>query len=92
MHLIPPEAIEALAQVLGFGATKYEPRNWESGLHYSRVFAAAMRHLWAWWRGEDKDAETGFCHLDHALTCVAFLVSYERRGMKSFDDRASNTP
>lgn len=91
MHLIPSEAIEAMAQVLEFGARKYEPRNWERGLLYSRVFAAAMRHLWAWWRGEDRDTETNFSHLDHALTCVAFLVSYERRGMQSFDDRARNT-
>ncbi|MGH8569412.1 MAG: dATP/dGTP diphosphohydrolase domain-containing protein [Gammaproteobacteria bacterium] len=90
MHLIPPEALDALAEVLGFGAKKYAPRNWESGLLYSRVFAASARHLWAWWRGEDRDSETGFSHLDHALTCVAFLVSYERREMASFDDRPRN--
>ena len=91
MHLIPPEAVEALAQVLGFGAKKYDPRNWERGLSYSRVFGAAMRHLWAWWRGDGSDSETGFSHLDHALTCVSFLVAYERRKMTSFDDRPERT-
>lgn len=91
MHLIPPEALDAMAEVLGFGAKKYEPRNWERGLSYSRVFAAATRHLWAWWRGAGHDPETNFSHLDHALTCVAFLVAYERRKMGSFDDRPENS-
>lgn len=84
--LIPPEALHALVSVLTFGATKYEDRNWEKGIKYSRVFAATMRHLWAWWRGETFDKETGFPHTWHALTNVAFLVTYHER-RKEFDDR-----
>lgn len=90
LDLVPPEAVFALGDVLGFGATKYKPRNWEKGINYGRVFGAAMRHLWAWWRGEQKDPETGFSHLWHALTCIAFLVAYESRGMDQFDDRPSS--
>lgn len=87
VDLIPPEAIFALGDVLGFGATKYKPRNWERGINYGRVFGAAMRHMWAWWRGEQNDPETGMSHLWHALTCITFLVAYESRGMDQFDDR-----
>lgn len=84
--LVPPEAIEGLARVLTFGAKKYADRNWEKGMKWGRVFGALMRHSWAWWRGEDKDPETGYSHLEHALCCVAFLLTYEARKVGE-DDR-----
>lgn len=86
MHLLPPEFLTATAAVLDFGAKKYAPRNWEKGLAWSRVFSALQRHMWAWWGGEDKDAETGLSHLAHAACCIAFLVAYEARGTGE-DDR-----
>ena len=89
MDLIPPEALFALAAVLGFGASKYAPRNWEKGMSWGRVFAALMRHMWAWWRGEKKDPETGFSHLWHALACISFLVAFEERSTGT-DDRAGS--
>jgi hypothetical protein len=85
-HLIAPEIQDALAQVLEFGARKYEPRNWEKGMAWSRPFAALMRHMWAWWGGERNDAETGMSHLWHAACCLMFLVAYERRQIGQ-DDR-----
>lgn len=97
MDLIPPEVLFALARVLTFGAAKYADRNWELGMSWGRVFAALMRHLWAWWGGRgpttknflfgELDEETGFSHLHHALCCLAFLVAYEERGTTKWDDR-----
>lgn len=84
--LIPPELLEQTALVLTYGAAKYTPRNWEKGMNWGRVFGALMRHMWAWWRGQDKDAETGFSHLSHAACCIAFLIAYEHRCIGS-DDR-----
>lgn len=84
--LLPPELLEEVARVLTFGAEKYSARNWELGMQWSRPFGAMMRHMWAWWGGEDKDPETGYSHLAHAACCIAFLVSYERRGSGT-DDR-----
>lgn len=86
--LLAPEALDAIAQVLQFGAAKYAPRNWEKGMRWGRVFGAAMRHLWAWWRGEKTDIETGFSHLWHAGCCIMFLIAYEARGIGQ-DDRPS---
>jgi hypothetical protein len=83
-HLIAPEMPDALAQVLAFGAQKYAPRNWEKGMAWSRPFSALMRHMWAWWRGEQADPETGMSHLWHASCCLMFLVAYEAR--KSGED------
>jgi len=84
--LIPPEALEELAKVLTFGATKYDDRNWEKGMNWGRVFGAAMRHMWSWWNGKNVDVETGYSHLSHALTCIAFLITYEKR-KAGVDDR-----
>lgn len=85
-ELLPPEALEGIAQVLTFGAGKYGDRNWEAGMKWSRVYGACMRHLWAWWRGEKEDAETGRSHLWHAGCCIAFLIAYEQRSTGE-DDR-----
>lgn len=54
-------------------------RNWELGMSWSRPFAALMRHMWAWWRGEAADPETGMSHLHHACCCLMFLVAFESR-------------
>lgn len=96
IELIPPELVFAVAEVLTFGARKYEARNWEKGMHWGRVFGALMRHLWAWWGGHgpttrsflfgELDDETGFSHLWHAGCCIAFLIAYEERGAGT-DDR-----
>ena len=86
MDLVPPEFIFGVAKVLKFGAEKYEPRNWEKGMKWGRVYAAALRHLMKWWMGESKDAETGMSHLWHAACCLAFLVAYEERKVGE-DDR-----
>ena len=87
-HLLPPELMEGIAAVLQFGAAKYAPRNWEQGMAWSRPFSALMRHMWAWWRGEKADPETGMSHLWHAGCCLAFLIAYEQRRIGS-DDRPS---
>lgn len=84
--LISPELIESLAVVLQYGANKYAPRNWEKGMSWSRPFGALMRHMWAWWKGENKDGETGFSHLAHAACCIMFLLTYEARNV-GVDDR-----
>lgn len=91
--LMSVQANEGLVRVLTFGANKYEPRNWERGIGFGRVFGAAMRHLWAWWRGEDYDPESGLHHLHHAACCIHFLQHYAVDGRyDQHDDRPAFTP
>lgn len=85
-HLVPFDAVRAIVKVLAFGANKYEPRNWEKGIAWSRCYSALMRHMTAWWEGEKADAETGFSHLWHAGCCIFFLIAFEIRGIGT-DDR-----
>ena len=86
MDLLPPELLFGVAKVLEFGANKYAARNWEKGMDWGRVFGALMRHMWAWWKGEKTDPETGMSHLWHAATNIAFLIAYEERNIGK-DDR-----
>jgi hypothetical protein len=90
MDLIPPELLTAVADILQYGAQKYEPRNWEKGMNWGRVFAALMRHMWAWWSGQNQDPETNRSHLWHAACCIAFLIAYEARGVGN-DDRPTSS-
>ena len=84
--LLPPEGLAAVSEILGIGAKKYAARNWEQGMDWSRPFGAAMRHLWAWWAGENLDRDTGKSHLWHAACNIFFLIAYEARGIGQ-DDR-----
>ena len=76
--LVPFAALGEIADVLAYGAGKYEANNWARGTEWSRYFAALCRHVFAWWSGEDRDPETGFSHLAHAGCCLLFLMEYQR--------------
>lgn len=76
LDLIPVTPLLAIGKVLTYGAKKYSERNWEKGLAWSRCYAAALRHLFAWWSGETNDPETGLNHLDHALCEIMFLREF----------------
>lgn len=84
--LVPFAAVGEIAAVLAYGADKYGAHNWSRGTAWSRYFAALCRHLFAWWRGEDCDPESGHSHLAHAGCCLLFLLEYQRHGWGD-DDR-----
>lgn len=85
MDLLDARAIEQLSLVLTFGAEKYAAHNWRKGLSKSRLLAAALRHLFAYLRGEDSDPESGLSHVAHAMCCCMFLLGLEHR--VDLDDR-----
>lgn len=86
MDLLPPEMLVGISQVLTYGANKYSANNWANGAEWGRYYGAMMRHMVAWWSGEDFDDESGLSHLHHAGCCLAFLMAYENRGLGT-DDR-----
>ena len=91
---LPSEAVAEVLKVYAGGAKKYGRGNYLRGIHFSRVFSAAMRHLWAWWRLEDKDEESGLSHLAHACWNVLTLLEYvlRERDFIKFDDRCTHDP
>lgn len=78
--------LSEMADVMTFGASKYETFNFRKGMKASRLFSAAIRHLFAWHRGEEKDEESGLSHLAHAACCILMLRDIEILGTVE-DDR-----
>lgn len=87
--LIPVEALDVLARVYAFGAEKYADHNWRKGYEWGKSYAAAMRHMTAFWRGETHDPESGLPHLAHAMFHMAALLTWLEEGgeLGEFDDR-----
>lgn len=73
LDLLDTSWLMGIGRILKFGATKYSPNNWRKGFSYSRLTAAAMRHIFAFNNGQDIDPETGESHLLHASCCLMFL-------------------
>lgn len=84
--LLDPLALVGVANVLAFGANKYAAHNWRGGIKYSRLIAAALRHIFALMRGEDIDPESGLPHVDHLGCCWMFL-SNMMKTRPDLDDR-----
>lgn len=84
--LIPPEALEQLAKLYGFGASKYDDHNWRNGFDWSKSYAALQRHANQFWAGQDNDEETGLPHMAsvawHAFTLLTFMQEHPL-----YDDR-----
>jgi len=87
--LVPISLIMGCARGLAHGARKYMANNWLLGFSFNRPYGALLRHLFAWWSGEDLDPDSGLPHLDHAICNLAFLKEYtdKKKRYKRFDNR-----
>lgn len=87
LDLIPSESIEEIGRVLTFGCIKYGQANWAEGIHYSRLIAAAKRHISTWEKcEEDIDPETNTSHIANAATNLLFLL-WMIKNRPDLDDR-----
>ena len=89
---VPMSAVSApvLAEIaLGMleGACKYGRHNYRIvGVRASVYYDAAMRHLMAWWEGQDIDPASGLHHVTKAITSLVVLRDAMLHGMCE-DDR-----
>ena len=75
-----PLALEAIANVLTYGAAKYADGNWAHLDNANRRYlAAGIRHELEFSKGEICDAETGEHHLAHKLCCDLFRLELALR-------------
>lgn len=77
LSLLSSIAIVEMAKVMTFGKKKYSANNWRGGIAWTRLLAAALRHVFAFSGGETKDPETGLSHLSHAMCCLMMLVEFQ---------------
>jgi hypothetical protein len=74
------------------GSVKYGRHNYRiAGVRASVYYDALMRHMLAWWEGEDIDAESGLSHIVKAATCLVVLRDSMIHG-NWVDDRPPKTP
>ncbi len=74
------------------GARKYGRHNYRAvGIRNSVYFDATMRHLTAWWEGEDIDPDSGLNHITKALTSLLVLRDAQLCDMAT-DDRPPRPP
>lgn len=81
MDLLPMDALMAVAQVLTYGAIKYDDWNWAKGMRRGRLVAAMLRHVVADAMGEAYDEESGLPHTWHLGCCALMLISADARGI-----------
>ncbi len=91
LAILPIEALEEIGKVLGFGAKKYAADNWRRGISHRRLLGAALRHIFAFLRGEENDPESGRSHLAHAACCVMFCLTFVLEKREDLDDRYKKT-
>jgi hypothetical protein len=88
VDLLPIDPMMQVANVFGFGAKKYFANSYRQGetVAWSRTYGSIIRHLFAFWKGEDTDPESGLPHLAHAGTQLFILMEHAAHN-KDKDDR-----
>lgn len=92
-ELLPWDALEEVARVYHYGASKYEDHNWRRGYRWSLSVGACFRHVARFVIGEDRDPESGCLHMAHAAFHCLTLISYVLHGSGTDDRwRGTRTP
>jgi hypothetical protein len=75
---LPAVAILHGAHAMMNGAEKYGPYNWRGNAVIASIYIdAAMRHLLAYFEGEQEAPDSGVHHLGHVIACAAILLDAE---------------
>ncbi len=86
LSLLPRVFLIEVAKAFMVGEVKYGRYNYCDGHKASKLIAAAMRHLTAWFEGEEHDPEDGQHHLGAAGACIGMLLRQMSLGTL-IDDR-----
>lgn len=82
-------ALEGVAEVMTFGAKKYDRDNWKKGLPLEATLDSLLRHLTKLLDGETIDEESGCHHLD-LLATNALFAAYHHNGKKKQHEEKLN--
>jgi hypothetical protein len=83
----PATALAHGAHAMMDGARKYGPFNWRGNAVIASIYIdACMRHLTAWFDGEETASDSGVHHLGHAIACLGILLDAQETG-NLIDDR-----
>ncbi len=85
-ELLPPKALDGIADAFSYGAKKYSKWNWTNGFEWSRLIGSCRRHLNDFNAGIDFDDESKLCHLKLAGANIMMLIEHYERKL-GIDDR-----
>ncbi len=92
LHAVPVKPLLEVGLAMMEGGRKYGTHNYRAiGVRMSTYYNAAMRHLMAWWEGEDIDADSNVHHLIKAIACL-FVVRDSMHMGNCLDDRPVRYP
>lgn len=86
---IPPSTLWRLAEHFGRGARKYSAHNFRKGYEWSKSYNALLRHLTAFWGGEDYDNHTPDCEpgcVEHTGSHHLDAVMWHAHVLRNFYD------
>lgn len=84
-HLVPYEAILAIARGLNYGAEKYGAGNYKLGLSMLDLLMSVERHCRALMNGEWIDGDSQLKHVDMLASSVAVLCQNTSSGAVIWD-------
>lgn len=74
LSTVPAEVFAEVGLAMLEGARKYGRHNYRAaGVRYSVYYDAAIRHLMAWWEGQDVDPDSGLSHITKAIAGLVVL-------------------
>lgn len=81
LALIPAPAMLQMAEAFRDGAAKYGAANWRKDpVSASTYINAALRHIVAWYDGEEVAQDSRVHHLGHAAACLAIILDAQLCG------------
>lgn len=85
LHCVPSAPLLEVGLAMMEGGRKYGAHNYRAiGVRASTYYDAAMRHLIAWWEGEDIDPDSGLHHVIKAA--ASLFVLRDSMFMKNYED------
>lgn len=89
---VPMRAVYEMGKAMGDGERKYGRFNWrEESINSDIYIDAALRHINSWQDGENVAKDSGFCHIAHAMACLAILIDADCGG-NLIDNRSMISP
>lgn len=85
--LVPTLALEEVVKVITKGASKYDDDNWKNVPEgRRRYYAASLRHIQEWKKGNPYDEEMGTHHIANAISNLMFILEKELQGWEDIPE------
>jgi hypothetical protein len=71
------KALNKVADVMSYGAIKYDRKNWDKCDDKERYISASLRHISEYLQGNTIDDESNIEHLAHSICSLLFVLEMD---------------